>query len=51
MLGNMEWGFLTGDFEEMFLYAYMDFFFLGPEDVVNLNIRAIWNFGKRTRLL
>jgi hypothetical protein len=27
------------------------YFFLDPEDIMNLNIRDIWNFGKATGLL
>jgi hypothetical protein len=27
-------------------YAYLDSFFLDPENVTNLSMEAIWNFGK-----
>jgi len=32
-------------------HAYLGSFFLDPEDVTNLNMGAIWNFGKGTGLL
>jgi len=31
-------------------HTYLGSFFLDPEDIRKLNIRAIWNFGKGTRL-
>jgi hypothetical protein len=47
----MEGGCHTGDFKGFFLSAYLGSFFLDPEDVANLSIGAIWNFGKGTGLL
>ena len=32
-------------------HTYLGSFFLGPEDIRNLIIGAIWNFGKGTGLL
>jgi len=32
-------------------YAYLGSFFLDPEDVTNLSMGAIWNFGRGTGLL
>ena len=32
-------------------YAYLGSFFLHPEDVTNLSMGSIWNFGKGTGLL
>ena len=32
-------------------HTYPGSFFLDPEDIRNLSIGAIWNFGKGTRLL
>jgi hypothetical protein len=32
-------------------HAHLGSFFLDPEDFMNLNIGAIWNFGKGTGLL
>ena len=32
-------------------HAYLGSFFLDPEDVMDLSIVAIWNFGKGTGLL
>ena len=34
-----------------FIRAYLGSFFLDPEDAANLNMGAIWNFGKGTGLL
>jgi len=31
-------------------YAYLGSFFLDPEDVRSLNLKALWNFSKRTGL-
>jgi hypothetical protein len=42
---------LNGDFEGFFLHAYLGSFFFYPEDVANLSMGAIWNFGKETGLL
>jgi len=35
----------------VFLHAYLGSFFLDPENVVNLSMGNIWNFGKGTVLL
>jgi len=32
-------------------HAYLGSFFLDPEDVMNLSIGDIWNFGKGTGIL
>ena len=32
-------------------YAYLGFFFLGPEDIRELGMGAIWYFAKGTGLL
>jgi len=32
-------------------HAYLGSFFLDPEDVTDLSMGAIWNFGKGTGLL
>jgi hypothetical protein len=32
-------------------HAYLASFFLEPEDIMNLNIGATWNFSKGTGLL
>jgi hypothetical protein len=32
-------------------HAYLGSFFLDSEDVTNLSVEAIWNFGKGTGLL
>jgi hypothetical protein len=32
-------------------HAYLDFFFLDPEDIRGLGMGAIWNFAKGTELL
>jgi len=32
-------------------HAYLGSFFLDPEDVSNLSMGSIWNFGKGTGLL
>jgi hypothetical protein len=32
-------------------HTYLGSFFLDPEDIINLNIGTIWNFGKGTGLL
>ena len=32
-------------------HANLTSFFLDPEDIMNLSIEAVWNFGKRTGLL
>jgi len=32
-------------------HAHLDSFFLDHEDIINISIGAIWNFGKGTRLL
>ena len=32
-------------------HAYLSSFFLDPEDVTNLSMGAIWNFGKETGFL
>jgi hypothetical protein len=34
-----------------FRHAYLGAFFLDPEDITNLRISALWNFGKGTGLL
>jgi len=32
-------------------YAYLGSFFLDPEDIMNLSLGPIWNYGKGTVLL
>jgi hypothetical protein len=43
-------GFLTGTLKERELLEVGGLLFLEPEDIKNVSMGAIWNFGKRTRL-
>jgi len=47
----MEGDSLLGILRDFFLHLYLGSVFLDPEDVVNLSIGAIWNFGNGTGLL
>jgi hypothetical protein len=49
-VGEHGGGFLTGTLKERGLLEMGEFLFLEPEDIKNVSLGAIWNFGKVTGL-